>query len=391
MISLKPNQEKQVLKGYPWVFANQIKTIQGDPQRGDIVSVYSHSKRPLGQGFYHDTSQIAVRLLTFDTSITIDHAFFEARLHKAHALRNTFYGPESHFRLLFSESDGFPGTIVDRYGDVLTWTCLSYGMELWRDAILDMLEQLYQPRSIIERNDSWLRAKDDLPSRKGLLRGSDPDVVTIEENNVQFSVDPLNGPKTGFFMDQREHRSITATLAKGKRVLDVCCADGGFGLQAARNGAASVHFIDSSTLALERVAHNAHMSQINTPLVFDESDALDRLGALVEAGEKYDLIILDPPAFAKSRRHIDTATRAYQRMNISGMQLLSDEGILATSSCSQAIKEADFLKIIRYAAKKADTTLNTLYRGFQPPDHPVLDSMPETRYLKFFLYQKGWS
>ena len=390
MIYLKPNQEKQILKGYPWVFANQIRKIEGEPQKGDIVSLYSHSNKPLGQGFYHDTSQIAVRLLTFDTTVSIDAAFFEARLRKAHALREALYGTETHYRLLFSESDGFPGTIVDRYDDVLTWTCLSYGMELWREEILDALERLYSPRAIIERNDSWLRSKDELASNKGLLRGQDPGAVTIRENGVTFAIDPVNGPKTGFFMDQREHRAFTAHFAQGKRVLDVCCADGGFGLQAARHGAASVHFIDSSSQALERVAHNAQLSNLDTPFTFDESDALERLGELANAKEQYDLIILDPPAFAKSRRHIETATRAYQRMNINGMQLLSDNGLLATSSCSQAIKEVDFLKIIRYAARKTNTPLNTLYRGFQPADHPVLDCMPETRYLKFYVFQKGW-
>ncbi|MBX2819982.1 MAG: class I SAM-dependent rRNA methyltransferase [Rhodothermaceae bacterium] len=390
MISLKPNQEKQILKGYPWVFANQIRTIEGNPKRGDIVPLFTHSKCPLGQGFYHDTSQIALRLITFDTSLTINEAFFRDRLQRAHGLRSSIYGSETHYRLLFSESDGFPGTIVDRYDDVLTWTCLSYGMELWRDNILDLLEDLYKPRAIVERNDSWLRGKDDLPTAKGILRGSEPGSVILRENNVEFTIDPLNGPKTGFFMDQREHRAFTASLAKGKRVLDVCCADGGFGLQAAHQGAASVHFIDSSSPALERVAHNAQRNGLQDSIVLDEADALERLGELVKAGEQYDLVILDPPAFAKSRRHIETATRAYQRLNISGMQLLSKEGILATSSCSQAIKEADFLKTLRYAAKKSNTSLNTLYRGYQPPDHPVLDSMPETHYLKFFLFQKRW-
>jgi len=390
MISLKPNQEKQILKGYPWVFANQIRTIEGNPKRGDIVPLFTHSKRPLGQGFYHDTSQIALRLITFDASLTINEEFFRDRLHRAHALRSSIYGSETHYRLLFSESDGFPGTIVDRYNDVLTWTCLSYGMELWRDRILDMLEDIYKPRAIVERNDSWLRGKDDLPTAKGILRGSESVNVVLRENNVEFTVNPLNGPKTGFFMDQREHRAFTASLAKGKRVLDVCCADGGFGLQAAYQGASSVHFIDSSSQALERVRSNAQHNGLHEAITLDEADALERLGELVKAGEQYDLVILDPPAFAKSRRHIETATRAYQRLNISGMQLLTKEGILATSSCSQAIKEADFLKVVRYAAKKSNSSFNTLYRGYQPPDHPVLNSMPETHYLKFYVFQKRW-
>lgn len=387
-VILKKRQEKHLSQGYPWVFANQIWKTEGEPARGDVVAIYNSEEMALGQGLYHESSQITVRLLTTDMDRTIDAAFFEARIRAAHALRAGFYSDATHYRVAFSESDGLPGTIIDRYGDVLTWTCICAGMEQRRDMMLDVLEKIYQPRAIIERNDSWLRGKDDLESQKGVLRGDYTGPVAIKEGALTFQVDVLNGPKTGFFMDQRHHRILTARFAKDLRVLDVCCADGGFGLQAASHGAASVHFIDSAEHALERVKENAQCNKIETPLTFDNVDALDRMGELVDEKASYDLIILDPPAFAKSRRHVETATRAYQRMNISGFQLLSDQGILATSSCSQAIKESDFLKIVRYSARKAGVSLRLLYRGMQPPDHPVMDAMPETQYLKFYVFQK---
>ncbi len=289
--------------------------------------------------------------------------------------------------MIFSESDGLPGTIVDRYGDVLTWTCICAGMEQRRSVVLDTLAEIYKPSAVVERNDNWLRGKDGLESQKGVLSGEYMGPVIIEEGGLRFHVDVLEGPKTGFFMDQRHHREATARFARGRRVLDACCADGGFGLQAAARGALSVHFIDSVEPALERARENAKRNGLKTPFTFDAADALERLGELVDQKAEYDLVVLDPPAFARSRRHLETATRAYQRLNINAFQLLSKDGILATSSCSQAVREPDFLKIVRYSARKAGVSLRLLYRGFQPPDHPVLDAMPETHYLKFYIFQ----
>ena len=385
---LRKKQDKQVLKGYPWVFANQVSHTEGNPERGDIVQLVSSEGTVLGQGFYHDTSQITFRLITKDPDRQIDEDFFAERLKSALSLRQLFFAGSTHYRLAFSESDGLPGTIIDRYGDVLTWTSICFGMEKRRAMLLDVLEDMLQPAAIVERNDSWLRGKDALPQSKGILRGDYDEPVTIEEGGVSFEVDVLDGPKTGFFMDQRLHREAVARLSRGAAMLDVCCADGGFGLQAAAGGAASVHFLDSAGHALERVRANATLNDIRIPLTYDESDALERLGELVQAQQRFDVVVLDPPAFAKSRRHLESATKAYQRLNISAFQLLSDNGFLATSSCSQALKEADFLKLVRYSARRAGIDMRLVFRGFQPPDHPVLDAMPETHYLKFYVFQK---
>jgi len=388
-VVLKPGKDKLLRRGYPWVFANQIHRIEGRPQTGDVVEIAAADGTLYGLGFYHERSQIAVRFLTPDPEATIDAAFFRQRLERALALRKAAFGDSTHYRLVFSESDGLPGTIIDRYGEVLTWTCLCYGMEQRRDLILDLLEELLHPRAIVERNDNSLREKDGLPQQRGILRGRYDGPVEIVEEGVRFRVDVLEGLKTGFFLDQRLHRPVVARLARDRRVLDVFSADGGFGLMAAAHGAAHVHLLDISEPAMQRARENARLNDLDlSRLTFDVANALDRLGELVAQGATYDLIVLDPPAFAKSKRHLDDARRAYQRINISALRLLPPGGLLATASCSQALDEEEFLKIIHYSARRAGCGLRLLYRGTQPPDHPVLEAMPETHYLKFFLFQK---
>ncbi|MDQ7039331.1 MAG: class I SAM-dependent rRNA methyltransferase [Rhodothermus sp.] len=388
-VILKPGKDKLLRRGYPWVFANQLHRIEGRPRTGDVVEIAAADGTVYGLGFYHEHSQIAVRFLTPDPHATINADFFRQRLQRAFLLRQAAFGDSTHYRLVFSESDGLPGTIIDRYGEVLTWTCLCYGMEQRRELLLDLLEELFRPRAIVERNDNALRAKDGLPQQRGILRGHYNGPVEIIEEGVRFHVDVLEGLKTGFFLDQRLHRPVVARLARNRRVLDVFAADGGFGLMAAAYGAAHVHLLDVSQTAMERAQANARLNGLDRArLTFDVANALDRLGELVAQGATYDLIVLDPPAFAKSKRHLNDARRAYQRINISALRLLPPGGLLATASCSQALDEVEFRKIIHYSARRAGCALRLLYRGTQPPDHPVLEAMPETHYLKFFIFQK---
>ena len=388
-VVLKAGKDKLLRRGYPWVFANQVHRIEGRPQTGDVVEIAAADGTVYGLGFYHEHSQIAVRFLTSDPAATINADFFRQRLRQALSLRQAAFGDSRHYRLVFSESDGLPGTIVDRYDDVLTWTCLCYGMEQHRELLLDLLEELLRPRAIVERNDNVLREKEGLPQQRGILRGRYTGPVEITEEGVRFSVDVLEGLKTGFFLDQRLHRPIVARLARGRRVLDVFSAEGGFGLMAAVYGATHVHLLDISEAAMARARENAQRNGIEpSRLTFDVANALDRLGELVARGATYELIVLDPPAFAKSKRHLDEARRAYQRININALQLLPPGGILATASCSQALDEEEFFKILHYSARRVGCALRLLYRGSQPPDHPVLEAMPETRYLKFFIVQK---
>ncbi len=387
-ITLKPGKDRAVRQGYPWAFQNQIARADGNPQTGDVVALHAAGGDFLGRGFYHATSLIGVRLVTRDAEVAIDRAFFEEKLRSALALREAFFAGSQHYRLAYGESDGLPGTTLDRYGDVVAFTTLCYGMEQRREMLLDALEAVAGPLTIVERNDHPLRAKDDLPQSTGVLRGTYGGPQKVEEDGVVYEVDVLGGLKTGFFLDQRLNRQIVRRLAKGRRVLDVFCADGGFGLHAAKGGAASVRFLDSSQDALDRARRNAELSGLDaSTLAFERADALEKLGRMVDEQQHYDLVVLDPPAFAKSRRHADEAMKAYQRINITGFQLLAPGGILATASCSQAVSEADFLKAVRYSARKAGVALRQLYRGEQSPDHPILDAMPETEYLKFYVFQ----
>ncbi|MBT8400370.1 MAG: class I SAM-dependent rRNA methyltransferase [Rhodothermia bacterium] len=386
-VILKHGKEKFLRRGYPWVFRNQVARVEGDPERGAAVQICDSAGRTYGQGLYHDTSQITVRFVTTDPDVAIDDHFWRARVERAVALRNRALGDATHVRLICGESDGFPGTIVDRYGDVITWSTLCYGMEQRRDQVLSAVTSMIDARAVVERNDSDLRDKDDLPQRKGLISGELPDEVMIEEEGVRFRVDVVDGPKTGFFIDQRFNRSMMRMFSAEARVLDVFSADGGFGLHAAAAGAKSVHAIDASESAMARLRHNAEINGATERYRFETADALDRLASLAAEGATYDLIILDPPAFAKSKRHRESAKRAYQSININAFRMLEPGGILATSSCSQAVDEAHFQKIVRYAAKSAGVSVRLLARGYQPPDHPVLETMPETAYLKLFVYQ----
>ena len=387
-VVLRPRQGQQLLRGYPWVFRNQIAAAAGKPCTGDVVVVCDSEGRAHGQGFYHETSQIAFRFLTRDVSAPVDAGFFQARLARALAQRQAWFGDDAHFRWISSESDGMPGTVIDVYRDVACWSTLCAGMDQRRELLLDAIEALLRPRAIVERNDHRLRAKDGLAEQRGTSRGSLDGPVRIEEHGVSFDVDVLEGPKTGFFLDQRLHRAAIRDFARGRRVLDAFCADGGFGLQAAAAGASHVRLLDVSAAALARARHNAALNGLSERVEFEECDALERLAELAETPGAADVVILDPPAFATSRRQVEAARRAYQSININALRLLPEGGILATSSCSQAVDEREFWSIVRYSARRAGCALRLLYRGTQPLDHPILPSMPETHYLKFFVVQK---
>lgn len=390
---LRPGKDKALRRGYPWVFANQLDPRSDRPSRGAVVELATAEGERLGLAFAHDTSQIAARFLTTDLDAEIGPAFFRQRLERALALRRAAFPETTHARIVFGESDGLPGLVVDRYGPpgyrggILTYTCLSYGTEQHREAILDALEELLTPQAILERNDAPLREKDALPMATGVLRGRHPGPVELEEEGAYFRVDPLTGPKTGFFIDQRLHRLALRPFARGRRVLDVFCADGGFGIGTAVGGAEHVTLLDVSAAAVERARTNAERSGVADRCTFEIGDALEVLPERLRQGG-YDVIVLDPPSFASSRRHLEAAQKAYQRLNITALRALPPGGLLATASCSQALDEEAFLKILRYSALRANAPFRVVYRGTQPPDHPVLDAMPETHYLSFYLLQK---
>ncbi len=385
-IILHPKKDKSVRRGYPWVFRNQIRDLEESPKSGSVVGVVSADGDHLGQALYHSRSQIALRMVTPDPAAVVDSDFFVERLREAVRFRQQILPEATHARLVYGESDGLPGVVIDRYGDFLTWTCISAGMEQYRDALLEAARQMVGARHVVERNDNVLREKDGLKQRSGFLSDEADPIATIVEAGLRFGVDVVGGPKTGFFIDQRFHRAHIRRYARSARVADVFCADGGFGLHAAHAGAVQVDLVDSSSAALDRAEKNAARNGLSERVSVHKADALSWLSQSSDKS-KYDLVILDPPAFARRRRDVEQAVRAYQSININALRMLDRRGILATSSCSQALTEEHFLKIIRYAARKAGRTLRLLYRGCHPPDHPILDSMPETAYLKFFVFQ----
>lgn len=386
-VLLRKRGDHGLARGYPWVFSNQVHDTEGSPVTGDAVVIRSADHRDLGLGLFHETSQISVRFLTSDPDADAD-ALLAERLRRAWAMRERAFGDLTHWRAVHGEADGIPGTMVDRYGDVLAWSTICAGIERRRERLLDVLQELAAPRAIVQRDDNWLRAKDGLDEARGVLRGSLDAPPIVVEDGVSFAVDVLEGPKTGMFLDQRFHRLALRPLARGGRVLDAFCADGGFGLHAAAAGAREVLLADASQPALDRARANAERSGLLDRVSFERADLLDRIPAMVTEGRQFDLVVLDPPAFAKSRRNVDAATRAYQLLNINGLKLLAPYGILATSSCSTAFPEKEFEKVLQYAARKAGCRLRVLFRGSQPPDHPVLPTMPETAYLKFVVVQR---
>lgn len=391
---LKAKAERPLLAGHPWAYAGTVARVEGSPATGDPVTLATAAGDMLGVGLYHATAGVAFRLVSNNPDAHLDDAFWHGRLARALALRETFYaeaiagGDTRHYRLAFGEADGLPGTIVDRYGSVVTVSTLSSGMDRRLPILVDALRDLVRLTAIVERNDGPLRKKDGLDERKGVVDGTYDGPVEINESGVRCEVDVLGGLKTGFFLDQRLNRLVVRRLARGRTALDVFCADGGFGLHAAAGGATAVRFVDSSAGALDRVRANAARSGLDgVPIETERADALKRLGGMVDEGQRYGLVVVDPPAFTRSRQHVSVALHAYQRVNITAMQLTDDGGILATASCSQPISGDAFTAMLRHSARKAGVRLTLLHRAGQPPDHPVLDAMPETEYLKFHVYR----
>ncbi len=383
-IVLRKKEDRRIAAGHPWVFSNEIENIVGKPGPGDVVEIQTAGGRTLGIGFYHPHSLIAVRLLSVRIE-AIDQAFFRKRIARALRLREQIYPGSALYRLVHGESDFLPGLIIDRFADVCVLQTFSYGMDARQTTICDVLEELLHPRAIVERNESPLRSLETLPERRGTLRG-EPGPVEVEEHGIRYSLHPLQGQKTGFFLDQRENRLLTQTYSRGAQVLDCFCNVGGFALNAARGGAASVLAIDVSEEEIQRGRRNAELNGITT-ITFETGDVFDRLRSLREEDRRFDLIILDPPSFTRSRKNVPAAKRGYRELHEGAFRLLRPDGLLITSSCSHHIEPDTFLQVIQDAALRCGRGLQTLdWRG-AAPDHPTLPPVPETRYLKLGVFR----
>lgn len=386
-ITLKPGREKSVRNRHPWLFSGAIHTIDPKANDGDIVDAHSNTGQWLARGYLNRRSQIQVRLLSWQADAAIDEAFWRGRLQRALAGRASLAAdPQTTaYRLVHAESDGLPGLVVDRYGDWLVMQCLTLGVERIKPLLARLLVELCQPAGIVERSDVEVRGKEGLRPAVGLLHGAAPaGPVEIMEHGQRFLVDLLGGQKTGFYLDQRENRRRVAAYCQGARVLNAFSYSGGFAVYALAAGAAHVSNLDSSLEALELSERNLALNGFD-PDAQAEGVAGDVFQVLRDwraAGQRFDVIILDPPKFAHSQQQVDRAARAYKDINLLAMQLLSPGGLLASFSCSGLVSADLFQKILFGASVDAGRDVQVVERLSQGPDHPVLLSFPEGEYLK---------
>lgn len=381
---LKATRESRVRGGHPWVFASDVVRVDGDCTPGDIVSVYSSKHTFLGKAFYNPKSQITLRMLTYSDEPT-DRAFFERRIRTAWEYRQKLCDPES-CRLIYSESDFLPGLIVDKFADALVLQSMSLGIERIKRDIVEILVDVVKPSCIYERNDVPVRRLEGLEQTTGALYGEAPDSVIMTENGIKYAVDIKNGQKTGFFLDQKENRREVARLCKDATVLDCFCHNGSFALNAAAAGAKSVLGVDISEEALLVARENAKMNGL-TNVEFEAHNCFDLLRSLTDEGAKYDVVILDPPAFTKTRQNVEGALRGYKEINLRGLKLTRDGGFLATCSCSQHVSPQQFTDVINQAARDSKKRIRLVEMRSQGHDHPILPASPETQYLKCAILQ----
>lgn len=399
-VTVTKKGERFLKDGHVWVYGEEIVSSEGEISNGCIVDVFSEKHTYLGSGLYSEHSKIKVRILSSNANDTYDEAFFARRVKYAVSYRKTVMrGNLSACRLIFGEADGLPGVTADKFSDIIVFQILSYGMEqrkniLYRAVIDALREEGEQISGIFERNDVAIRALEGLEENKGWaeVEGfTHPNSTTTEivENGIKYTVDFENGQKTGFFLDQKFNRAEVARLALGKNVLDCFTHTGSFALNAAKGGAAHVTAVDISEKAIEDAKKNAVLNGLESKMSFVAADVFDLLTDMKndKNAPKYDFIILDPPAFTKSRKTVNNAERGYNEINKKAMQLLPRGGYLATCSCSHFMRDDLFRKMLADAAKEASVTLKQIEARQQAPDHPILMNVPETDYLKFYIFQ----
>jgi len=383
-VTLKKNHDKRLWLGHHWIFSNELETVP-KYDAGDIVEVFNSSGKSYGYGFFNPNSLISVRLLFTDQNI--DTEFFQKRIEDAISYRKRLFPGSNVYRMVFGESDYLPGLIIDRYGDYLSIQALSAGIDKFMDEIVEaLLIVLPEIPGIYEKNSSQLRVAEGLPLNEGVLYGVVPDNFIIEEEGIKLNISLSLGQKTGYFLDQRWNRKFIRSISKDMRVLDCYTNQGGFALNAALGGATKVSAIDVSQPALDQAAENAKSNNFNS-IEYIKADVSEFLLNEIESGNSWDMIILDPPAFAKSRKKVPVAKAGYAKINRLAMKLITKHGILVSSSCSQQIEEDVFFDIIHREASKLNRQLRLIFRGLQSPCHPILAAMSETKYLKFFVFE----
>ena len=391
VVTLKKGEGRMVKSGGMWIFDNEIATIVGTFKNGDIVLVHDFDGYPMGKGFINQNSKIRIRLLTRKMDVEIDGQFFKERVEKAWEYRKKTVDTSS-CRLVFGEADFLPGLVVDKFSDVLVVQSLALGIDRYKEIIIDAIKETLssdgiQIRGVYERSDAKVRKQEGMELCKGFIGASFDTNVEIIENGVRYIVDVKDGQKTGFFLDQKYNRLAIQKLCKDAKVLDCFTHTGSFALNAGIAGAKEVTGVDASELAVKQARENAKLNQLEKTVSFICEDVFELLPELEEKGEQYDVVILDPPAFTKSRNSVKNATKGYREINLRAMKLVKNGGFLATCSCSHFMTYELFTKTINQAAHNVHKRLRQVEFRTQAPDHPILWAADESYYLKFYIFQ----
>lgn len=385
-VIIRKGAQHRIENGHPWVYQTEIGEIAGHFEPGDIVDVYNHRQRFIGRGYINPRSQIIVRILTREQE-NIDKAFFRRRIERAWAYRKRFLEEPEYCRLIFGEADFLPGLIVDKFGQYLVMQSLALGIDQYSEEIISILNEMFDPIGIYERNDVPVRRLEGLEQCKGFLKGTFDPLIQVRENGIPFYADIENGQKTGFFYDQRENRASIRPLVKDAEVLDCFCHTGSFSVHAALYGARRVTSIDISEDAISLAKKNAVLNGVEDRCDFQVANAFDALRAMSDEKRQFDVVILDPPAFTKNRGGLEGAVRGYKEINLRGLKLTKPGGFLITCSCSYHMDRDLFSAVIVDAARDARRTIRQVDYRTQAKDHPILPAAPETNYLKFLVLQ----
>ncbi len=383
---LRKKVSDRVINGHPWIFGNELGDTEGTAEAGDMVEVYSYNGSFIGKGYYNPASQITIRLVTRNKAEVVDDNFFYNRIKNAWEYRKQI-GYVENCRLIFGEADQLPALIIDKFNDYFVIQTLALGIDKWKPAIVAALEKIFQPKGIYERNDVPVRELEGMVQQKGFLSTPFDTNIILNENGLKFHVDIENGQKTGYFLDQQDNRRAIKHIVKGADVLEVFCYTGTFSLHAAHYGAKKVLGLDISETAVATARRNAELNGYGDICSFEAVNAFDVLKVWVNEGKRYDVVMLDPPAFTKSRENIDKAVTGYKEINLRGMKLTKPGGFLVTASCTNLVPPDLFLKTIAMAAKDAKRKIRQVTWQSQSSDHPILWHVPTTQYLKFLIVQ----
>lgn len=388
-IVLNKNISRRVESGHPWIFANEVnsgKEKDTNAKPGEIVDVYTFDKKFIGRGYYNPQSQISVRLLTRNKDENIDDTFFYNRIKQAWEYRQRI-GYAENCRLIFGEADDMPQLIIDKFNDYFVIQTLALGIDVWKPSIVKALNQLFTPKGIYERNDVPVRELEGMQQHKGFLSAEFDTNIVINENGIQFNVDIVNGQKTGYFLDQQDNRRAIQHIVKDADVLGAFCYTGSFEISAAFYGAKSVLGLDISQNAVDMCNKNAVLNGLEKICKFECVNAFDVLKNWTKEDKRWDVVMLDPPSFTKSRSSIDKAVAGYKEINLRGMKLVKPGGFLVTSSCTNLVQPELFLDIIQMAAKDAKRKIRQVVFNAQSADHPIIRGQENTHYLKFLIVQ----